>query len=572
MKFIYIFLILQLCIFNAMAEESSFKKAKNEGKNFGKKEASKDWNKLEKISVQDFIPKDQVNEVFNPDEALDRVKNQNIPSNEVTDFINDDKVWENLKRAPIDPDEYIFKRSEEITENAAQYTFEIEEEVSEYQIEKCKEIGVQFSLSVVLILDVKVVDHPEIRKDVKICKSHKESEEHFWKNDAEQACKKLRKKLEGDITVKTFDVKVSSGGIFKDYVVRAKWTHYDDANSCFKNKIENKIIKAASCEEQDTWIQNKESDLIDSPQCTFYKKECIEPHQSRQINGKNIARQCWKEQLTYLCRHNRKKGCEFLANKNCTLTEKKCLENGVYGCALWELTFKCISKLSHKTKINVSPLLNTDSVDDPESFLPNVSISNVVTTLSIFESIKQDMEKSQLSDPTQLQIFKGSSRQCSKNVAPDLMYDCCFAYKGLANELKLSRCTADEVALELMRDKGLCFYIGSYEGKLLNLFTSRKEHVFCCFTTKISRIFQEKARDQLGLDWGKPEKPDCRGLSLDEISTLDFTKLDLSEAFEISPDINKYQNSVGNEEKLKEKSESLEKRMKEKMQYMGGHA
>lgn len=566
MKFNQIFLILQLCFFYAEASDSTFQKAKEEGKQFGKNKTSKDWEKIEKISIEDFVPNDQKDKVFNPEEALQRVKDQNISSNEITDFINDDKVWENRQRAPLDPDEYLFKRSEEITKAASQGLTQIEEE-SEFKIEKCKEIGNQFPLSVNRVLDVEVINHSEIKKDVKACQGHKKSKEYFWKSDAEQACTEIRKELERDITVKTFKVKITSGSLLKDYVVKAKWTHHDDVNTCDKNKIINKIVKPASHEEQDTWIQDKESDLINSPQCTFVKKECIEPHQVRQINGKNIERQCWKEQLTYFCRHDRKRGCEFLANRNCILTDKKCIEHGVYGCALWELTFKCISKLSHKTVDN-SLLLEKDTINNEESFSPNTSISSVLTTLSIFEAIKQDMEKSQLSDSTDLQIFKGTSRQCSKNITPDLMYDCCFSFKGLANELKLSHCTADEVALEEMRDKGLCVYIGSYDGKLLNMFTSRKEHVFCCFSTKISRVFQEKAREQMGIDWGKPEKPDCRGLSLDEIARLDFTKLDLSEAFEISPNVNHYHKAV-DEEKLKEKCESLEKKLKEKMQNVG---
>ena len=99
----------------------------------------------------------------------------------------------------------------------------------------------------------------------------------------------------------------------------------------------------------------------------------------------------------------------------------------------------------------------------------------------------------------------------------------------------MSQCSADELALSEMRDKGLCHFVGTYDESLLGLWKSRKESSFCCFPSKLSRVFQEQARKQLGISWGKAEKPDCRGLTQQEISKIDFTTLDLSEAFEAPP-------------------------------------
>jgi conjugal transfer mating pair stabilization protein TraN len=53
--------------------------------------------------------------------------------------------------------------------------------------------------------------------------------------------------------------------------------------------------------------------------------------------------------------------------------------------------------------------------------------------------------------------------------------------------------------------------------------------------TKLARVFQEEARQQLGLDWGKPKDPNCRGLYISEIEKIDFTKLDLREVYEHNP-------------------------------------
>ena len=146
--------------------------------------------------------------------------------------------------------------------------------------------------------------------------------------------------------------------------------------------------------------------------------------------------------------------------------------------------------------------------------------------------MKNELEKYNISDATKVQIFSGKKGKCSKSTANDLLYDCCFSFHGLAKDIQLSKCSADELALSEMREKGLCHYIGSYDEKFLELWKSRKEHVFCCFPSKLSRVFQEKSREQLKISWGEPETPNCRGLSQEEIGRLNFSTMDLSEAFD----------------------------------------
>ena len=115
------------------------------------------------------------------------------------------------------------------------------------------------------------------------------------------------------------------------------------------------------------------------------------------------------------------------------------------------------------------------------------------------------------------------------------MYDCCFSYSGLAKQMGLSKCTSDELGLAEMREQGLCHYIGSYEEKVLDLWKSRDEHVYCCFPSKLARIVQEQGRRQLGMEWGKPKEAQCEGFSFDLLAKLDFNKMDLSDMFDQLP-------------------------------------
>ena len=48
----------------------------------------------------------------------------------------------------------------------------------------------------------------------------------------------------------------------------------------------------------------------------------------------------------------------------------------------------------------------------------------------------------------------------------------------------------------------------------------------------MARLIQQSGRPQVGRGWGSPETPDCNGLSAEELSRMDFTKIDFSELFE----------------------------------------
>jgi conjugal transfer mating pair stabilization protein TraN len=59
----------------------------------------------------------------------------------------------------------------------------------------------------------------------------------------------------------------------------------------------------------------------------------------------------------------------------------------------------------------------------------------------------------------------------------------------------------------------------------------RKKTNFCCFGSKLARILHEQGRAQLGKGWGSAKSPDCKALTIDELSRIDFSKLNLSELF-----------------------------------------
>jgi len=76
---------------------------------------------------------------------------------------------------------------------------------------------------------------------------------------------------------------------------------------------------------------------------------------------------------------------------------------------------------------------------------------------------------------------------------------------------------------------GKCHYIGSYcSVKVLGVCLQRKK-TFCCFSSPLARIIQEQGRRQLGISWGDPKHPNCRGFTPEEFQRIDFSKIDFSE-------------------------------------------
>lgn len=103
---------------------------------------------------------------------------------------------------------------------------------------------------------------------------------------------------------------------------------------------------------------------------------------------------------------------------------------------------------------------------------------------------------------------------------------------------ELMSCTQDEQVLSLKRGSNLCVFIGSYcASKALGGCVETKES-YCCFNSRLARIINEQGRVQLGRGWGSVEEPDCKGFTMDELESIDFAALDLTEFYrEVIPSL-----------------------------------
>jgi conjugal transfer mating pair stabilization protein TraN len=533
------------------------KEACKAGKDFAKMEASQAHGYTKQISAEDLTPEYDKKKKFREEKVKKDIKNGQAPKSEIRKFLLSSEVKANERNKHFHPDELFLQESEKKSQN-----FKDEVEVvqkGEYSWHKCKLAGEPAVLTLTRTLKVKVNHQPEVRQQVKACKGHEDKEKFFWKSDAEHAVAKHKKKLAQDSTIKSYDVWIDDGGVFKDYVVRLKWKHVYDCPSCHHYKMKTKVTQKETVEEgKEEWVYDNPAlvELSKQPDCTLIEQVCLDSQTTKVIKGKEVTRKCWKERLSYLYEFPPTRECSVLKEKGCEEVSRRCIKESPFGCAQWEVTFKCLSNIKKNQVIEDSTEI-FGLASEEISYEPNRSFSEVATKLSIFKEIKGEIEKTNAMDASKVQVFKGQKMKCTKNVADGVLYDCCFKYSGLAKQAGLTKCNADELALADRREKGLCHYVGSYEEKFLELWKSRDVHVFCCYPTKLARVAQEEARKQLKLGWGTPEEPRCGGLSLEEMAKLDFSKMDVREIVDQMP--------ATLPDNFQSKLEGFQKRLKEEV-------
>lgn len=91
------------------------------------------------------------------------------------------------------------------------------------------------------------------------------------------------------------------------------------------------------------------------------------------------------------------------------------------------------------------------------------------------------------------------------------------------------QCEPSEQALMLKKGQNLCHYVGTYCSKGEAFGCIERKESYCCFNSPLARIIQEQGRLQLARGWGSAKNPMCQGFTQEELESLDFDAMDLSE-------------------------------------------
>ena len=277
------------------------------------------------------------------------------------------------------------------------------------------------------------------------------------------------------------------------------------------------IIKVA----YDSWIDGCTAleRRVDKGLCYYKSKVCTQGPQTRVIQGVPVTRDCWQYTQTYGCSYPSKNDCGPLRARGCAQIKSRCKQRVGNACVIYTQTYECKDppRTSYMIKGGKTPFCLDGSCRD-QGWENNDEMMSTLAQLALLKELQGQFAMGGL--------FKGEDNRCSKQ--PLSFKDCCGSGKGWGNDLGLSSCSSKEKLLNQRRKKGLCHYVGTYCAKKVLGQCIKKQSTYCCWGSKLLKVFHEQGRPQIGMGWGSPKKPLCRGFSIEEIQRIDFSKLEHS--------------------------------------------
>ena len=130
-------------------------------------------------------------------------------------------------------------------------------------------------------------------------------------------------------------------------------------------------------------------------------------------------------------------------------------------------------------------------------------------------------------DPNNMTIFTGKANSCDVS---ELFFSNCCSQSGWGQDLNISNCSTNEQSLALQKKDNKCTSIGSFcsEREMLTGICLKTRYSYCCFDSQIANLIQREGKSQISASWGSPQSPICLGLSQEEISKINFDKIDFS--------------------------------------------
>ncbi len=282
-------------------------------------------------------------------------------------------------------------------------------------------------------------------------------------------------------------------------------------------------------EEIDEWHSTCDffENLVDEGLCQYGERTLTQGLETRNIDGYSITKDAWQYKQVYHCKMI-KDDCAPLRSQGCYQVSSKCKEKREEKCWIYEQQYECpdgrLAGAKIKSPASEAFCLTGDCHN--ASYQANGDMLEVISRLSMLKEIQNDMQM----QGNNFHIFKGRDHQCSRNCIN--FKDCCGGLKGWGVSLHIAGCTPEEKELAKMREKSLCHQIGTYCAKKILKKCVSKKTSFCCFGSKFARLLQEQGRAQLGLGWGNEKCPNCRGLTVEELSRMDLSKMDFRELFD----------------------------------------
>jgi len=236
-----------------------------------------------------------------------------------------------------------------------------------------------------------------------------------------------------------------------------------------------------------------------------------------------ITRPHWQEEHVYTCGvDNEINECDALHKAACTQVDSKCIKVKGNFCVQYLQTFECsqnqvtFSNQSHNITIALDKNTGAEDAFAVDDF------GNAVAQLSLIEELKNNIIRP--TDGTVL-LFEGERLTCDKDFGADIK-NCCNL-KGIFKNIIGHKCPEEvekKLAPAVVRERR-CVEIKDWQCIAKTLGKCHKwQKSYCCYQSRLARIFQQIAHHQLGISWGTAAVPNCGPLDPHTFGKLNFNE------------------------------------------------
>ncbi|WP_059245384.1 type-F conjugative transfer system mating-pair stabilization protein TraN [Escherichia albertii] len=266
---------------------------------------------------------------------------------------------------------------------------------------------------------------------------------------------------------------------------------------------------------------NKAEEVLQGSQCT-------EAGGNRVISmgGKEytVYSDCWAWKDTYLKQEADNGSCDvYMKNPACTALRVNCQEKSGSTCLQEEVTFSCEKKVTGEAQLCSGQLVCANGECDAIENGTSDGFGKAVSALAAVTAAAQDVAAM---NDVNVRAFTGKPVECRMAIAG---FNNCCKDSGWGQGIGLAHCDSEEKALGKAKEKLLTVYVGTYCSKKALGVCLQKKKVYCQFDSKLAQIVQAQGRKgQLGIGFGSGKHPDCRGITVEELQSLRFDRMDFS--------------------------------------------
>jgi conjugal transfer mating pair stabilization protein TraN len=261
------------------------------------------------------------------------------------------------------------------------------------------------------------------------------------------------------------------------------------------------------------------------------KSECKVPGGTKTVvvDGVSypVTQPCWQYEDTYRSQSATEGTCGSLNNdRACTRIGVECQDMNEGICYSQKEIWQCQSPSTGKGQICGDELFCQDGTCVESQTKTNNRFAEAVSALAMLAAAGEDAK----GDSMNIRVFTGKPQACRKAMAG---FNNCCQSGGWGGDVGLAHCSDEEKALGKAREKGITIQVGTYcSNKVLGVCLQKKTS-YCVFDSKLAKIAQEQGRGgQLGIGFGGASSPDCRGMTVEELSRLRFDNMDFSSFFD----------------------------------------